>query len=80
MIVAAARKKGVPVEYMVKDNEGHSLARKENQIEFYARARPASSRSTSRCRPNRPPRSRSLPRAPENRRRVESESMAISGG
>jgi dipeptidyl aminopeptidase/acylaminoacyl peptidase len=38
MIVAAARKKGVPVEYMVKDNEGHSLARKENQLEFYARA------------------------------------------
>ena len=38
MIVAAARKKGVPVEYMVKDNEGHSLSRKENQMEFYARA------------------------------------------
>jgi dipeptidyl aminopeptidase/acylaminoacyl peptidase len=38
MIVAAARKKGVPVEYMVKDNEGHSLARKENQLEFYARS------------------------------------------
>lgn len=37
MIVAAARKKGVPVEYMVKDNEGHSLAHKENQLEFYAR-------------------------------------------
>jgi len=37
MIVAAARKKGVPVEYMVKDNEGHSLSRKENQLEFYAR-------------------------------------------
>lgn len=38
MIVAAVRKKGVPVEYMVKDNEGHSLARKENQLEFYARS------------------------------------------
>jgi dipeptidyl aminopeptidase/acylaminoacyl peptidase len=38
MIVAAVRKKGVPVEYMVKDNEGHSLARKENQIDFYARS------------------------------------------
>jgi dipeptidyl aminopeptidase/acylaminoacyl peptidase len=38
MVVAAARKKGVPVEYMVKNNEGHSLARKENQIEFYSRA------------------------------------------
>jgi dipeptidyl aminopeptidase/acylaminoacyl peptidase len=37
MIVAAVRKKGVPIEYMVKDNEGHSLARKENQVEFYAR-------------------------------------------
>jgi dipeptidyl aminopeptidase/acylaminoacyl peptidase len=38
MIVSAVRKKGVPVEYMVKDNEGHSLARKENQVEFYARS------------------------------------------
>jgi dipeptidyl aminopeptidase/acylaminoacyl peptidase len=38
MIVAAVRKKGVPVEYMVKDNEGHSLARKENQVDFYARS------------------------------------------
>jgi len=37
-IVAATRKKGVPVEYMVKDNEGHSLVRRENQIEFYSRA------------------------------------------
>jgi dipeptidyl aminopeptidase/acylaminoacyl peptidase len=36
-IVAALRKKGVPVEYMVKDNEGHSLLRRENRIEFYAR-------------------------------------------
>ncbi|MGH8185854.1 MAG: alpha/beta hydrolase family protein, partial [Steroidobacteraceae bacterium] len=38
MIVAAVRKKGVPVEYMVKDNEGHSLARKESQVEFYSRS------------------------------------------
>ena len=37
MIVAAARKKGVPVEYMVAGNEGHSLLRPENQIEFYSR-------------------------------------------
>lgn len=37
-IVVALRQRGVPVEYMVKDNEGHSLARRENQIEFYARA------------------------------------------
>jgi dipeptidyl aminopeptidase/acylaminoacyl peptidase len=36
-IVVALRQRGVPVEYMVKDNEGHSLARRENQIEFYAR-------------------------------------------
>ena len=28
----------VPVQYMVADNEGHSLARRANQIEFYARA------------------------------------------
>jgi dipeptidyl aminopeptidase/acylaminoacyl peptidase len=38
MIVAAVRKKGVPVEYMVKDNEGHSLARNDSQVEFYSRA------------------------------------------
>lgn len=38
MIVAAVRKKGVPIEYMVKDNEGHSLARKESQVEFYSRS------------------------------------------
>jgi dipeptidyl aminopeptidase/acylaminoacyl peptidase len=38
MIVAAVRKKGVPVEYMVKDNEGHSLARKDSQVEFYSRS------------------------------------------
>jgi dipeptidyl aminopeptidase/acylaminoacyl peptidase len=38
MIVAAVRKKGVPVEYMVKDDEGHSLSKKANQIEFFARA------------------------------------------
>lgn len=37
-IVDALRKKGVPVEYMVKANEGHSLAHRENQIEFFARA------------------------------------------
>jgi len=37
-IVRALRERKVPVEYMVKDNEGHSLARRENQIEFYARA------------------------------------------
>ena len=36
-IVVALRERRVPVEYMVKDNEGHSLARRENQIEFYAR-------------------------------------------
>jgi dipeptidyl aminopeptidase/acylaminoacyl peptidase len=38
LIVKALRTRKVPVEYMVKDNEGHSLARRENQIEFYGRA------------------------------------------
>lgn len=38
LIVKALRARKVPVEYMVKDNEGHSLARRENQIEFYGRA------------------------------------------
>jgi dipeptidyl aminopeptidase/acylaminoacyl peptidase len=35
-IVAALRK--VPVEYMVADNEGHSLSRRENVVAFYSRA------------------------------------------
>lgn len=38
IIVKALRGKGVPNEYMVSDNEGHSLARKETQVEFYARS------------------------------------------
>jgi dipeptidyl aminopeptidase/acylaminoacyl peptidase len=37
LIVKALREKGVPSEYMVADNEGHSLARKENNVEFYSR-------------------------------------------
>ncbi|HEX9671633.1 MAG TPA: alpha/beta fold hydrolase [Thermoanaerobaculia bacterium] len=35
-IVAAARKRGVPVEYVVFDDEGHGFAKKENQEEAYA--------------------------------------------
>jgi dipeptidyl aminopeptidase/acylaminoacyl peptidase len=38
LIVKALRARKVPVEYMVANNEGHSLAHRENQIEFYARA------------------------------------------
>ena len=37
LIVKALRQKKIPTEYMVADNEGHSLARRENQLEFYAR-------------------------------------------
>jgi len=37
LIVKAVRGSHVPVEYMVKDNEGHSLAHRENQIEFVSR-------------------------------------------
>jgi dipeptidyl aminopeptidase/acylaminoacyl peptidase len=37
-IVRALRQRGVPVEYMVAQNEGHSLSRRENQVEFLARA------------------------------------------
>ena len=33
-IVAAARKNGVPVWYLLADNEGHGFARKEN-ADFY---------------------------------------------
>ena len=38
LIVQALRDRKVPVEYMVADNEGHSLARKENVVPFLARS------------------------------------------
>jgi len=34
-IVEALKKRGVDVEYMVKDNEGHGFNNEENRIEFY---------------------------------------------
>jgi dipeptidyl aminopeptidase/acylaminoacyl peptidase len=34
-MVAALRKHGVPVEYLVKENEGHGFANEENRFEFY---------------------------------------------
>lgn len=34
-IVEALRKRGVDVEYMVKDNEGHGFQNEENRFEFY---------------------------------------------
>ena len=34
-IVAALRERGVDVEYLVKDDEGHGFANEENQFEFY---------------------------------------------
>jgi dipeptidyl aminopeptidase/acylaminoacyl peptidase len=36
-MVRALRQRKVPVEYMLAENEGHSLSRKENLIEFLAR-------------------------------------------
>ncbi len=38
LIVRALHERDVPVEYMVADNEGHSLAHKENLIQFLARS------------------------------------------
>jgi dipeptidyl aminopeptidase/acylaminoacyl peptidase len=35
-IVAAAKENGVPVEYMVFDDEGHGFLKKENRIEGYS--------------------------------------------
>jgi len=35
-IVAALRKRGVEVEYIVKENEGHGFANEENRFELYA--------------------------------------------
>jgi dipeptidyl aminopeptidase/acylaminoacyl peptidase len=34
-MVAALKKRGVDVQYMVKDNEGHGFRNEENQFEFY---------------------------------------------
>lgn len=34
-IVEALERRGVPVEYMVKDNEGHGFQNEENMFEFY---------------------------------------------
>jgi dipeptidyl aminopeptidase/acylaminoacyl peptidase len=34
-IVEALRKRGVEVQYMVKDNEGHGFANEENRFDFY---------------------------------------------
>jgi dipeptidyl aminopeptidase/acylaminoacyl peptidase len=38
LVVRALRERRVPVEYMVAEDEGHSLARKQTQIAFLARA------------------------------------------
>ena len=34
-VVAALKKRGVEVQYMVKDNEGHGFNNEENRYEFY---------------------------------------------
>jgi dipeptidyl aminopeptidase/acylaminoacyl peptidase len=35
-IVDALRKRGVSVEYMVKENEGHGFHNEENRFDFYS--------------------------------------------
>ena len=34
-MVEALRKRGVDVQYMVKDNEGHGFRNEENRFDFY---------------------------------------------
>ena len=36
-IVAAVKENGVPVEYVIFDDEGHGFVKKENQIEGYGK-------------------------------------------
>jgi dipeptidyl aminopeptidase/acylaminoacyl peptidase len=36
-IVRALRERGIPVEYMLAGDEGHSFARKDNEVELLAR-------------------------------------------
>jgi dipeptidyl aminopeptidase/acylaminoacyl peptidase len=35
-MVEALKKRGVQVDYMVKENEGHGFSNQENRFEFYA--------------------------------------------
>jgi dipeptidyl aminopeptidase/acylaminoacyl peptidase len=35
-VVAALKQRGVDVEYMVKDDEGHGFQNEENRMDFYA--------------------------------------------
>jgi dipeptidyl aminopeptidase/acylaminoacyl peptidase len=37
-IVAALRRRGIPVEYMLIANEGHGVTRRENLIAYLARS------------------------------------------
>jgi len=37
-IVGALRARGLPVEYMIAANEGHSLDRRDSQVEFFSRS------------------------------------------
>jgi dipeptidyl aminopeptidase/acylaminoacyl peptidase len=34
-IVDALRRRGIQVEYLVKDNEGHGFSNEENRFEFF---------------------------------------------
>jgi dipeptidyl aminopeptidase/acylaminoacyl peptidase len=34
-MVEALRKRGIAVEYLVKENEGHFFENEENRLEFY---------------------------------------------
>jgi dipeptidyl aminopeptidase/acylaminoacyl peptidase len=36
-IVRALRERGIPVEYMVPTDEGHTVARRANEVELYTR-------------------------------------------
>jgi dipeptidyl aminopeptidase/acylaminoacyl peptidase len=36
-MVAALKQRGVEVEYLVKENEGHGFRNEENQFEFYGK-------------------------------------------
>lgn len=35
-MIEALKKRGIEVEYMVKDNEGHGFGNEENKLDFYA--------------------------------------------
>jgi dipeptidyl aminopeptidase/acylaminoacyl peptidase len=53
-IPQALRQRGVAVEYIVKDNEGHGFPNEENRFDFYRRMESFLARHLGSCLENPP--------------------------